>query len=93
MKNVNLAHSNKRDLPPSTPGKSTRVSKESDGVISVPNSDARPRPGKDSTNVCDSRGESQIKRLSRHVPGDARERDARKLHETKRRQFSSGNTS
>lgn len=82
-------HSNKRDLPSSAPGKSTRVSKESDGVISQPNSDARPRPGKDSTNSCDSLSESQIKRLSRQAPGDAKERPVEKLRESRRRQLGS----
>jgi hypothetical protein len=36
MKNVNLAHSDKKDLPPTASGKSTRVSKDSDGTISQP---------------------------------------------------------
>src|SRR5258708_7710628 len=37
-------HANKKDLPPTAPGKTTRVSKDSDGVISQPNSNARPQP-------------------------------------------------
>src|SRR5882762_1883352 len=80
-------HSNKRDLPPTAPGKSTRVSKDSDGSISQPNSDARPQPGKKSTDPCDSRGNPQRHRQNQNE-FDAKERPVEKLHETKRRQFS-----
>jgi hypothetical protein len=85
-------HANKKDLPPTAPGKSTRVDRGSDGVISQPHSDARPQQHKDSTDPCDSLSESQIKRLSRQAPGDAKERPVEKLHQTKARQFRNGNT-
>src|SRR6267154_4002522 len=80
-------HSNKRDLPPTASGKSTRVSKDSDGSISQPNSDTRPQLGKNSADPCDSLSQRQTSRFSRQAPGDATERDPKKLQETKRRQF------
>jgi hypothetical protein len=59
-------------------------------VVSTPNAGTRQQQGEDSANECDSL--SQINRFSRQAPGDAKERDVAKLHETKRRQFSKGNT-
>jgi hypothetical protein len=88
MKNVILAHSDKRDLPPTAPGKSTRVSKDSDGAISQPNSNARPQPGKNSTDPCDSRGNPQRHRQNQHE-FDAKERDVKELQETRNRQLGS----
>lgn len=85
-------HANKKDLPPTAQGPSTRTSRSSDGVISQPNSNVIPQRGKNSADPRDSLSESQIKRLSRQAPGDATERDPKKLQETKRRQFSNGNT-
>ena len=81
-------HSNKRDLPPTAPGKSTRVSKDSDGSISQPNSNARPQPGKNSTDPCDSRGNPQRHRQNQHE-FNATERSVEKLRESRRRQLGS----
>ena len=85
-------HSDKKDLPPSAPGKTTRTDRSSDGAISQPNSDARPQRGKDSTDPCDALSQSQLNRFSRQAPGEAKERDVKVLHQTKRRQFTKGNT-
>ena len=80
-------HGDKTDLPPTAPGKSTRVSKDSDGVISRPNGGT----AGDHPDPCDALGNP-----SRHRQNQtefvAKERDVKKLHETKRRQFSNGNT-
>src|SRR5882724_7862969 len=77
-------HANKKDLPPTAPGKSTRVSKDSDGSISQPNSDARPQPGKNPTDPCDSRGNPQRHRQNQH-DFDAKERPVERLRESRRR--------
>jgi hypothetical protein len=84
-------HSNKRDLPPTASGPSTRVSRSSDGVISQPNSNAIPQRGKNSADPCDSLGNPSRHRQNQDE-FDAKERPVEKLHETKRRQFSKGNT-
>jgi hypothetical protein len=81
-------HGDKKDLPPSAPGKTTRVSKESDGSISQPNSNARPQPGKNSSDPCDALGNPQRHRQDQHE-FDAKERDVKKLHDAKRKQFGS----
>jgi hypothetical protein len=84
-------HGDKRDFPPRAPGKTTRVSKDSDGMISQPNSNARPQRGKNSGDPCDALGNPSRHRQNQHE-FDAKERDVRKLQETKRQQFSNGNT-
>ena len=81
-------HSNKRDLPPTAPGPSTRVSRSSDGVISQPNSNAIPQRGKNSADPCDSLGNVQRHRQNQNE-FDAKERDVKKLHDAKRKQFGS----
>ena len=81
-------HSDKRDLPPSAPGKTTRVSKDSDGAISQPNSNARPQLGKNSADPCDSRGNPQRHRQNQ-TEFDAKERPVEKLRETRKRQLGS----
>jgi len=81
-------HANKKDLPPTAQGPSTRVSRSSDGVISQPNSDARPQSGKDSSDPCDSRGNPQRHRQNQ-TEFDAKERPVERLRETRKRQLGS----
>jgi len=84
-------HANKKDLPPTASGKSTRVDRSSDGSISQPNSNAIPQRGKNSADPCDSLGNPSRHRQNQ-FDFDAKERPVDKLHETKRRQFRNGNT-
>jgi len=57
-------------------------------VASTPSAGARSQQGKDSTDCCDSLG----KRPPTSNAANAQERAVQKLHETKRRQFTKGNT-
>src|SRR5260370_11405018 len=83
-------HSDKRDLPPSAPGKSTRVSKESDGSISQPNAGtSQDKPEQDAHGGSFELGAQGRKRPASQQMEQVRERDVKKLHDAKRKQFGS----
>ena len=55
-------------------------------VVSTPNAGAKPQQGNDSTDLCDA---ISRKRPLATRPEDAKERDVKKLRDTKRKQFGS----
>ena len=77
-------HANKKDLPPTASGKTTRTSKDSDGVISRPNGGTTG----DHPDVCDALGNPGRRRQNQHE-FDAKERPVEKLRESRRRQLGS----
>ena len=84
-------HADKRDLPPTAPGKSTRVNKDSDGQISKPFSHVeRNKPEKNAHGGSfDLGGQGRAYPSRTSVVPDAVERDVKRLHETRNRQLGS----
>ncbi len=83
-------HIDKRDLPPNASGKSTRVSKESDGSISQPNAGtSQDKPEQDAHGGSFELGAQGRKRPASQQVEQVRERDVKKLHETRDRQLGS----
>ncbi|SRR5258708_21475123 len=83
-------HSDKRDLPPNAQGKSTRTDRGSDGVISQPNAGtSQDKPEQDAHGGSFELGAQGRKRPASQQVEQVKERDVKKLHEAKRKQFGS----
>ena len=89
-----IPHADKRDLPPTAPGQSTRFDTSSDGEISRPHGDQfHNKKEKDAHGGSfDLGGQGRAYPPRTSVVEDAKERDPKKLEATKRRQFRFGNT-